>query len=253
MCYLYFDESIIEKGDFIIGALVVSNDDLSLTVRKKWRSLGLDPNVSEYKSSPVKNQLDVRPIQRPEIRKILRSSKLALIVCPNKDRQNLGAHCAALIFQLLAKKLLPLDEHFLYVDENIRMPIADQQKLTKTGVYPNLDQNSKKTAGIQVADYAAHSLGVMLSEKMGLVKKLVVLAEESCESMEVGFELWASLRSSLLGKTEYIPGFSSDPQDPVNHYSRVEGYGLYIADSCSEALASHALKAFGVNYLGCIH
>ena len=112
-------------------------------------------------------------------------------------------------------------------------------------------------AGIQVADHAAHALGGMLLEEMGLVTKTVRAGEYSGyhpdEMLNLGFELWASIRYALIGKNEYIEGFSPPPDDPVNPYFKVEGYGLLISPECSESLAATARKRFGVNYLGCIH
>jgi hypothetical protein len=96
----------------------------------------------------------------------------------------------------------------------------------------------------------------MLLEEMGLVRKTVVAGEGSGYDpdleIELGFELWASLRYALLGRNEEVQGLST-PGDLANAYFRVEGYGLYIAPSCGHELATHVRKRFGVNYLGCIH
>lgn len=97
----------------------------------------------------------------------------------------------------------------------------------------------------------------MLLEEMGIVKKQVRAGENSGyhpdDLLELGFELWASLRYALLGKNEYIEGVSPPLDDPANPFFRVDGYGLYIAPSCSRELAEYARNRFGINYLGCIH
>lgn len=96
----------------------------------------------------------------------------------------------------------------------------------------------------------------MLLEEMGLVRKTVLAGDGSGYDpnleIELGFELWASLRYALLGRNQEIEGLST-PGDPANPYFRVEGYGLYIAPSCTQELTTHARNRFGVNYLGCIH
>ncbi len=256
MSYLYFDESIRERGGFIVGALVPSDRDLSLTVRDLWRSMGFDPNFFEYKSSRLKLGDPFGQQQRDALCEVVQSSRLALTVCPLTDRAQLGTYCLALTIQLLETGLLPVGAHSLYIDQNIAIPQEERDSLASWGVisYPN--QDSRAIAGLQVADHAAHALGGMLLEEMGLVRKTVLAGEGSgydpCLEIELGFELWASLRYALLGKNEEIEGLST-PSDPANPWFRVEGYGLYIASSCSDELATSARKRFGVNYLGCIH
>ncbi len=101
MANLYFDESIRDNGKFIIGALVVSDDDLSAEIRTQWKSMGLNPNSDEYKSSALKINNEVSVEQRIFVRDLLHNSKLALIVLPNDDRKQLGNYCAELVLQLL--------------------------------------------------------------------------------------------------------------------------------------------------------
>ncbi|MGZ8930284.1 MAG: hypothetical protein ACXW0O_04790 [Methylosarcina sp.] len=93
MANLYFDESIRENGAFIIGALVISEDDLSSRIRKQWEGMGLNPDDDEYKSSSIKVNNDVSVKQREFVRYLLHSSKLALVVLPNDDRKQLGNYC----------------------------------------------------------------------------------------------------------------------------------------------------------------
>jgi hypothetical protein len=256
MSYLYFDESIRDRGGFIVGALVISDSDLSPVVRDLWRDMGLDSETFEYKSSCLKLGDRQGQQQRDVLRQLLHSSRLALTVCPNADRQRLGTHCLSLVSQLLETGLLPADQHNLYVDRNIVIPARDRDSVASRGVSVHPNQDSRILAGLQVADHAAHALGGMLLEEMGLVRKTVVAGEDSGYDpdlkIELGFELWASLRYALLGRNEEIEGLST-LDDLANAYFRVEGYGLYIAPSCKQELATHVRKRFGVNYLGCIH
>jgi hypothetical protein len=250
--YLYFDESIRDRGGFIVGALVVSDSDLSRLVRDRWRGMGLDSDIFEYKSSSPKSGDPKGQQQRELLRELLHSSRLALTVCPNADRQRLGTHSLSLVSQLLETGLLPAGQHNLYVDQNIAIPARERDSLASRGVSVHPNQDSRIVAGLQVADHAAHALGGMLLEEMGLVRKLVVAGENSGYDpdleIELGFELWASLRYALLGRKEEV-----ELGDLANAYFRVEGYGLYIAPSCGHELTTHVRKRFGVNYLGCIH
>jgi hypothetical protein len=257
MTYLYFDESIRENGQFIIGALIQSNDDLTSLIRREWIEMGLDPTVHEYKSSALKADNVLSQTQRAFLKSLLMQSKLALTVAPIDARRNLGNYCAELVLQLSRTGFLPGNGHVLYIDENIRVSQSDLTRLKMNGVMCQVNTNSSIQAGIQLADHAAHSLGGMLLEEMGIVNKLVSAGEDSGyapdEILELGFELWAGLRHALIGKNEYIEGLSPPPDDPANPFFRVDGYGLYIAPNCSKKLAEYVRKRFGVNYLGCIH
>lgn len=257
MSWLYFDESIRNSGDFIVGALVMSNEDLSITVRDQWRAMGHDPNTFEYKSStPKLNNLESQQ-QRAFLGGLLLSAKLGLVVCPCNERRSLGAHCARLLTQLQATGLLAAGNHEVFVDQNISIPKLEQQSLGVSGIALHVNQDSRLVAGLQLADHAAHALGGMLLEEMGVVRKTVLAGEGSGYApdleIDLGFELWAGLRYALIGKNEYIPGLSPPPDDPANPYFVVEGYGLLISSGCSDKLSEHARRRFGTNYLGCIH
>jgi hypothetical protein len=94
----------------------------------------------------------------------------------------------------------------------------------------------------------------MLREEMGLLSKEVRAGEDAGYDPELminlGFELWASLRYEIMIGPN---GASPDDDQLVAATFPVEGYGLYIAPSCSEALRRHTRARFGNNYLGCIH
>ena len=257
MANLYFDESIRDNGAFIIGALVVSNDDLSSRVREQWQKMGLDPNSDEYISSAIKANNNVSVEQRKFVRYLLHNSNLALVILPKDDRKQLGNYCAELTLQLLNTGMLKKEKHELYIDENIFIDKDLKAKLEDCSVSLYLNCDSSKEAGIQLADHASHALGGMLLEEMGIIKKQVKAGKNSGyhheDLLDLGFELWAGLRYALIGNNQYIEGLSPPPEDPANPYFMVEGYGLYIAGSCSKDLTSAAKKRFGINYLGCIH
>lgn len=257
MAYLYFDETIRERGGFIIGALVVANRDLSSAVAEEWKRLGLDPESDEYKSSDPKAGNDLGAAQRAVMARLLHRSKLGLTVAPVADRRRLGEYCTQLIVQLIETDAIPNDDHIVYLDQSIPIAAGDLQRLHERKVSAVPDSDSRKIGGIQVADHAAHALGGMLLEQMGVLRKRVRAGEGSGyhpdEMLELGFELWASLRYALIGRNEYIEGKSPPPDDPANPYFRVDGVGLYLASTCSKELAEQVRARFGVNYLGCIH
>jgi len=257
LSYLYFDESIRSNGGFIVGALVVAEEDLTPEIHAKWTALGLDPKEDEYKSSATKAGNDLSQQQRTYVRSRLQRLKLGLTIGPLSSRGELGVHCANLVMQLLDTGKLEDDAHTLLVDDNIKIRPHDRKRLFDAGIDCHTNVDSRIEAGIQIADHAAHALGGMLLEELGLVTKQVCAGESSGydpdELLNLGFELWAGLRYALIGNNEYIEGLSPPPEDPANPFFKVDGYGLYLAPDCPEDLAASARKRFGVNYLGCIH
>jgi hypothetical protein len=257
MAFLYFDETIRERGGFIIGALVVSARDLSPIVANEWRRLGLDPGSNEYKSSDPKAGNQLGTAQRRVMARLLHDSRLGLVVAPVAGRQRLGEYCTELIVQLIETGAMPDGDHIVYLDESIPIAEADLNRLCERRVTPVPGSDSKTIGGIQVADHAAHALGGMLLEELGVLQKRVRAREDSGyhpdDLLDLGFELWASLRYALIGRNEYIDGRSPHPDDPANPFYRVEGVGLYLASTCSTELGERARARFGVNYLGCIH
>lgn len=255
--YFYFDETIREQGNFIIGALVASEYDLSPIVTEQWRKLGLNPESTEYKSSDPKENSNLGAKQRQIMADLLQRSQLGLTVVPSSGRQRLGEFCTDLMFQLSNTGFLQDGKHFLYHDQNIKLSLSDIERLKGMNISPFPGSDSKKVGGIQVADHTAHALGGMLLEEMGLITKQVRAGEDSGyppdDLLELGFELWASLRYALIGRSEYIEGLSPHPDGLANPYFRVDGIGLHVASTCPEALIERAKSRFGINHLGCIH
>jgi hypothetical protein len=188
---------------------------------------------------------------------LLHKSRLGLTVAPVVDRRRLGEHCTQLLIQLTDTGGIPSHEHIVYLDQSIPIAEGDLRRLRERNISAVPDSDSRKIGGIQAADHAAHALGGMLLEEMGVLKKRVRAGEGSGyhpdEMLELGFELWASLRYALIGRNEYIEGRSPPPDDPANPHFRVDGVGLYLPSTCSGELAEHARARFGVNDLGCIH
>jgi hypothetical protein len=257
MAYLYFDESIRDAGGFIIGALIVTKADLSPVIRDRWNEIGLNPDVDEYKSHALKHTDSTTRSQRAFLAEQIYHCRLALTVCAVNQRRQLGQHCVSLVKQLGAGSHLDGHHHRLFIDQNIHVPAASRAELNALTIDVNVEQDSRLIAGLQLADHAAHALGGMLLEKMGVLRKLVRVGENSGyhpdEKIELGFELWAGLRHAIIGKNEHIPGMSPPPEDPANPFFRVDGHGLYIPEDCGDDLAQYARQCFGINYLGCIH
>jgi hypothetical protein len=256
MGFLWFDESIRDNGKFIVGALVYCDVDLSPIIQDEWKSMGLDPTQFEFKSSAPKAGNKTAIEARNRLHNVLTDTKIGIVICPASDRQALGAYGVALVKQIIHKNAVPNEKHFLFMDQEIVITAEDRSEADRCGVEIFLNQDSRIVAGIQLADLASHSLGGMLLEKMGLISKTVRAGENSGydpeTQIEIGFELWASLRYLLMQSPQPIRPLIGDD---VNAYPvfQVQDYGLFIAPSCPEDLREHAIARFGENYLGCIH
>lgn len=256
MGYMWFDESIRDNGNFIVGALVYCDTDLSPAIQNEWRMIGLNPTEFEFKSSTRKAGDNVAKNARDLLRNILRQTRIGLVICPTSDRQALGAHGVVLVKQILDKCAVPYGPHLLYLDQGIVVSAEDRREAERFGVEIITNQDSRARAGIQLADLASHSLGGMLLEEMGLISKTVRAGEDSGydpETMiEIGFELWASLRYLLIQSPQPIRPLIGDDVQAYPVF-QVQGYGLYIAPSCPEKLREHTTNRFGENFLGCMH
>ena len=142
----------------------------------------------------------------------------------------------------------------LYLDDNIHVASVHLAAAREEDISVLIRQDSREVGGLQLADHVAHSLSGMLLEQMGLLRKHIKAGENSGYDpellIELGFELWASLRYSLI----YGPNDATPEDDQlVTATFPMEGFGLYVAPSCNSDLTSHARARFGTNYLGCIH
>ena len=202
----------------------------------------------------------------------------AWIVVPNRPvPEDLCAACfrtcvsASLLFPLLAvpssglvglekiirANVLTTAAHRVHIDEGIAVKSALSTAFgSRIGVPCEIlsDQDSKLVGGIQLADLAAHSMGVMLLEHLGYLRKTVKVGEDSGYDPDLdialGFELWVSLRYAFFKASQPIPG----PEGPLGELNfDVANYGLHVASSCDDALRAAVLDRFGECYLGCIH
>ena len=259
MGYFYFDETIQERGGFIIGAFVYSPNDVTPKVYSVIEQVGLRPGIDEFKSGA---RMDRNPKQaelRNHLTGVLRNTRIGVVVASVTERTTLGREALLGLRKILLANGLAQKPHSVYLDEGI--PIDSDttksilgQSATLCAIHPS--QDSKLIGGIQLADLVAHSLGGMLLEHLGLVSKKVRAGENSGYDpdleIELGFELWASLRYQFFKAPQPNPG--PIPDDPVGDLIfDVENYGLHISEGCSQTLKDAALGRFGDCYLGCIH
>ena len=115
--------------------------------------------------------------------------------------------------KIIRANKLTASGHHVYFDQGIIVgPDLAGKFGRRVGVQCEvlLNQDSRSVGGVQVADLAAHSMGVMLLESLGYLKKTVKAGENSGYDpdldIELGFELWASLRYAFFKAPQPIPG-----------------------------------------------
>ena len=265
MANFYIDETIQKKGKFIIASVVYSKCDLTPHVSDALIKVGLQPGVDEFKSSIKMASHPEQCELRDLLKDILhRQTKIGMIVTPMHSRQNLGDEVLTGISKIIQANALQEGGDIYFDSEIYFKKDSENLFIEKVGASFNLHvgQDSKIIGGIQVADLTAHSLGTMLLDQMGLIKKKVRAGENSGydpDSMiELGFELWATLRYSFFKSPNGMV-----PLPITEHFSHadyvkarthdVADFGLYISPECDDLLRHAASERFGDCYLGCIH
>lgn len=253
MGYFYFDDSVHQRGGFVIGAFVYSVDDLQAPLETILGRHGLEPGVSEFKSGIHVGRNPIMAKVREDIfSEVLGrgNSGVGIVVVPLERRESLADEGLRCLEQILERCFVNPDRkrvHSAFFDEGIIPTRAAPPHPSECTIH--LKQDSKKVLGIQVADLAAHSCSTVLLEKQGLITKSIRLEEPSGyenEEVALGFSLWAQLRYSFM----IGPATGEEKEE---HSFPMLGFGLYLSDHCQSALREAAKECFGEVYLGCIH
>lgn len=259
MGFFYFDESMHPRGRFVLGAFVYSEQTLEGEIARSLRHLGLTPGVDEYKSGLRADQHPEQVKLRGRLRHLFthHEARLGLVVSPFGDHQEFASDALKCLAKLVAENDFEGNTHEAYFDQGIFEPPGRAVHLRELAGLPesvvvHASNDSRIIGGIQAADLAAHTMATMLLEQLGHVSKKVKAGPNSGYDpeleVELGFELWASLRYSFFKRS--LPATESDQPSPL---LGVESCGLYVSDRCDEILAEAARIRFGKVYLGCIH
>ena len=258
MAHIYFDESIHDRGAFIVGAYVCG-PDAQTAVTAAIRRVGLNPDTDEFKSSARMDNNTQRAALREELRQVLASYRIGVLVVPRSERDALGEHALRGLDQIAcANSLLDRSGMVAAFDEGVFQSTKQAVDLSASigidrycTVLP--EQDSRIVKGLQLADLVTHTAGTMLLDTLGLIKKSVSAGPNSGYDedlqIDLGFELWASVRYQF---------FHSGPvKDQAGEYGGalmdVGNNGFYISPSCETGLRKAAVERFGQCYLGCIH
>ncbi|RJE70929.1 DUF3800 domain-containing protein [Reichenbachiella sp. MSK19-1] len=258
MKYLFIDDSIHDeyRGNFILSAFVFINSNPENWISSSLIRHGYNPLLDEFKSGVNFRKHPNMTYVRNDLKSIIQSNcKIGLAVLPRNRREDIG------IESLKAFKQFLNFNHFkegieVFIDSSyFKDPKSAQNIVEELGIQNHtyhFEQDSIHVKGIQLADLVAHTASTMLLETMGHINKQVKAGENSGYDpdmdIELGFELWATIRYSLISK----------PKEKINHpidestYD-VFPYGLYVSEYCDLDLVTQIKNRFGGVYLGCIH
>lgn len=257
MTKIYIDDSVHQRGNFIISGIVITNSEVEQKVEDSLITHGFNPGTNEFKSGLNYRKYPKMLNVREDLREIISSScKLGLVILPISQRQNIGIETFKGLKQILDSNDFG-DNIEIYVDQNYFKSRQAGEKFGQEIGFENyrlfLEVDSIKVKGIQLADLIAHTFSIMLLEHLGLIDKKVKAGENSGYDpdleMELGFELWARIRYNIIGEID-MKKFITGDEPPIK---RTEPYGLYISTFCDEKLRQNGKERFGEIYMGCIH
>ena len=244
---IYIDESIHEQHGFMLLAYVTCRRDPQNSLNNILKEYG----VEEFHAcKKMQNNQKLQKL-RSSIRNYVNSyCGWGVMVLPNTARQNIRDDFSNLVTRLA--KFLFDDPLRIYIDEGIiSNNEADEIKSVSKVDSINIC-SSHAVNGIQLADLVAALCGVRLREEISENPKMLTYGDESGfdppVEAKLGYELWASLRYSMLRQAE-----PKGDEMPDMASFETEGYGLYVSPRCSDGLSRKAQKLFGEVYLGCIH
>lgn len=244
---IYIDESIHDQHGFMLLAYVTCIND----PQKSLGDIIKDYGVDEFHAcDKMQNNQKMQKL-RSSIRSYVNSyCRWGVMVLPNTARQNIKDDFTNLVNELSA--FLRNGKLKIYVDEGI----ISNNEADEIKSVSNLDSidicSSHEINGIQLSDLVAALCGVRLREEISENPKMLTYGDESGFNppieAELGYELWASLRYSMLRQDKP----KGDELSEMTSFS-TEGYGLFVAPHCSAEIKQKAHKLFGEVYLGCIH
>lgn len=242
MSYLYVDESIHERGDFIVIAAVFSKEPLDQLVAAALSDSGFTAGQDEFKSCLSMNNNDLARDLRLKIQNILwEHCRVAYAICTVAERALIADH----VYQLAGKLTWepPIQGGTIHFDDGIK-PAACPAPAGWTAVYKC---DSKVVGGIQVADCAAHTYGTILLDDLGITKKIVPIENYVEPEVELRWLLWSWLRDAMASNIS-----AYEPRDDGYLEPMMLAFGIHVSELCPEKLRELGGPSAGV-WVGCIH
>ncbi|MCF6358179.1 MAG: DUF3800 domain-containing protein [Draconibacterium sp.] len=257
MTKIYIDDSVHDRGNFIISGIIVTNKNIEDRISESLKNNGFDPEKYEFKSGLNYRKYPKMLGVRNDLKNIIASvCKIGLVVLPTSERKNIGIETFKGLKQIIDSNDFK-EKIEIFIDENYFKNVNTGEKYAKEigleNCELNLEVDSKKVKGIQLADLVAHTCSTMLLEQLKIIDKKVKVGENSGYEpdmdVELGFELWAEIRYNLFGEID-MERFENGDGFPMKI---TEPYGFYVSEYCDETLKKNAKERFGEIYMGCIH
>jgi len=253
--HIYFDESIHDRGGFVLGAFVCGRD-VGSRVSDALTQCGLRPGTDEFKSSARMDREAKQVKLREHLKELLRDYRIGVVVAPT-GRDTFGLAAMEGISKIIRLNRLERFDLSAFFDQGVFSSSEAGKELARQHGVEQLckvavEQDSRVVGGLQLADLVAHTCATMLLERLGLVRKTVRAGDNSRYDpdmpIELGFELWATLRYQFLKG-----GLPRTVESNADMVVDVDGYCLHIAEGCTTEVRAAAAERFGKCYLGCIH
>ncbi len=194
----FFDESIHDRGEFILGAFVYAPEFDSNLVNAALRRAGLTPGQDEFKSSARMENARGLVRLRDELLGIVHGhTKIAVLVCPAAERHLLWEASLHALLSIIRANGLEGTPHEVTCTSmrvvHLCQPARAQELVNELGLSPQcvcyLNADSKSLPGLQLADLTAHTCSTMLLEQLGLVTKIVKAGPNSGYDPDLECEL----------------------------------------------------------------
>ena len=221
---------------------------------------GFDPNREEFKSRLRKDKNPKQKELRKHLKRLISDIQIFVVISPPNENDFKISTANALISLIennrddLKSELEIFLDQGIYKNENDTNVKLLIEKFRSDSVKLNIEQDSIKIKGIQLADLVAHTCSIMMKESLGLINKTIKAGINSGydpdTDIEIGFVMWAEIRYNF---------FSTPPPHPDKWESQldcvaiVDKKGLYISDNCVDNVKTKGEERFGEMYLGCIH
>jgi len=243
---VYVDESIHERGGFIVIAAVASVEPIQSIMDEALLACGLVPGQDEFKSCMKMQGNEAAQILRSRVRDILNTQcRVAIAICTITERPNLMSYAGRLVKQIAGSE--GFETGVVYFDGGMKRNSLDMPP----GWKAECDCDSRVVAGIQLADGAAHNVAMMILVELGLFNKTVSVSgfyPDDAGEMPVAWELWASTRYALSSGVP-VSGYDEEGWcEPL-----MKPFGLLVSDKCSGEVKSAVERRLASVWVGCIH
>lgn len=242
---IYIDESVHEDLGFMILAYVVCNHDPQPDIC----NILSEHSVDEHHSCARMDKSEsLRDLRANFISYLNSNCRWGIFIMPSEYRHRSYSDVSFLLSILVEG--FPDGERIIFFDEGI---INSKEVLSlSSDEVKVITCASHEVCGIQLADLVASFSGIRFKEIItGKAKILTYGYEHGYEppiEAPLGFELFATLRQSMLRENEPL----GDEMPEFATFKTINK-GLVLSNNLTTDFSQLALKTFGEVYIGCIH